>query len=106
MNIDKIIINNYKALKKVELALNAERSIIVGDNEKGKSTLLEAINLVLSGQVNGRNVSYDISPFMFNNDAVTTYIESLQKGEYIQPPTILVEHLSLFRNNPSFVHLS
>jgi putative ATP-dependent endonuclease of OLD family len=44
MNIEKVIIQNFKTLRNFEITLNKELNIIVGDNEAGKSTLLEAIN--------------------------------------------------------------
>jgi len=53
MNIQKVIIQNFKTLRNFEINLNKELNIIVGDNEAGKSTLLDAINLVLTGQLNG-----------------------------------------------------
>ena len=48
MYIDKIKIVNFKSFEgEFELKLNRDLNIIVGDNEAGKSTILEAINLVL-----------------------------------------------------------
>ena len=40
MIFDKIIIDNYKCFRHLELDLANELTIIVGDNETGKSTLL------------------------------------------------------------------
>lgn len=55
MYIDKIKIVNFKSFEgEFELKLNKDLNIIVGDNEAGKSTILEAINLVLSGLVGGK----------------------------------------------------
>ena len=47
MHIKKIKIEGFKTFCKFELALNKHLNIIVGDNETGKTSLLEAINLVL-----------------------------------------------------------
>ena len=46
MRIAKIIINNFRGIKKGEFNL-PNHGVLVGDNNVGKSTLLEAIDLVL-----------------------------------------------------------
>ena len=45
MAINRVKITNYRALRNIDLSLGPAMNIIVGDNETGKSTLLEAINL-------------------------------------------------------------
>ena len=89
--IDKIYVENFKALEKMELCFNDDLTIIVGDNETGKSTLLEAINMALTGQIYGRYLSIELSPYLFNKNAVTNYIEKIKRGEKIAPPHILIE---------------
>lgn len=91
MVVKKIIVENYKCLEKFELDLNNDLNIIVGDNETGKSTLLEAVNLALTGQISGRSVSYEISPYLFNKSVVNEYIEQIKKGENPEPPKVLIE---------------
>ena len=91
MLIKRIIIKNYKSFKDFNLEFTDDCNIIVGDNEAGKSTLLEAINLALTFQLNGRNIAYELSPFLFNKDIVSDYIEKLRKKEKIEPPKILIE---------------
>ena len=88
MNIQKVIIQNFKTLRNFEITLNKELNIIVGDNEAGKSTLLEAINLVLTGQLNGRNINYEISPFLFSKSVVDDYLTKLKAGSNPALPTI------------------
>ena len=49
MYIKKIIIENFKCFEGgFPLELNKGLNILVGDNEAGKSTILEAIHLALS----------------------------------------------------------
>lgn len=100
MNIDRIIIQNFKTLHKFEIPLNKELNIIVGDNEVGKSTLVEAINLVLTGQLNGRNINYEISPFIFSKITVDMYLKQLKSGQNPELPFILIE-VYLY-NKPEF----
>ena len=89
--IEKIYVKNFKTLAKLDLAFNNDLNIIVGDNETGKSTLLEAINMALTGQLNGRYVLAELSPYLFNKKAEETYIKEICKGNYVKPPSILVE---------------
>jgi len=91
MVIERIIIKNYKSFKDFDLSFTNNCNVIVGNNEAGKSTLLEAINLVLTGQLNGRSISYELSPFLFNKSVVDDYIEKLRTKEKVKPPEILIE---------------
>ena len=91
MYIKKLIVKNFKALKGAEVDFNENLNIIVGDNETGKSTLLEAVNLVLSGQINNRNILYDVNPYLFNNDTTQEYFDDLSKGNIGPPPALLIE---------------
>lgn len=66
-------------------------NVIVGGNEAGKSTLLEAIALGLTGRVNGRRAEEEISPYWFNKDTVAEYFAAVAAGESPEPPEILIE---------------
>lgn len=68
-------------------------NILVGTNDTGKSTLIEAINLALTGRIHGRMLSQELSPYLINLDATREYVEQLQKGgEQIQtPPEMIIE---------------
>jgi len=103
MNIEKIVIQNFKSLDKFEIKLNKELNIIVGDNEAGKSTLLEAINLVLTGQLNGKNINYEISPFLFSKVVVNDYLVKLKANQNPELPSILIE--AYLYNKPEFARL-
>ena len=91
MHITKVIIKNYRCLRDCTVNLNDKLNVIVGDNECGKSTLLEAIHLALSGQLNGRPLVTELHPHIFNQTTVREYIEALQAGKVAPPPTILIE---------------
>jgi predicted ATP-dependent endonuclease of OLD family len=71
--------------------LDSKLNVIVGNNECGKSTLLEAIHLTLSGQLNGRPLITELHPHLFNQAAVDEFIAALQARKVAPPPTILIE---------------
>ncbi len=103
MHLERVIIKNFKTLHEFEISLNKELNIIVGDNEAGKSTLLEAINLILTGQLNGRNINYEISPFLFSKIVVDEYLVKLKSGEHPELPVIIIE--AYIHNEPEFARL-
>jgi len=92
LRLEKLVIENFKAFKgHFELSLNDGLNIVVGDNEAGKSTILEAINLALTGQIYGRHIKNELSQYLFNIDVVKEYCESLKSNAPSQPPSILIE---------------
>lgn len=66
-------------------------NIIVGDNESGKSTLLEAISLALTGKLNGRWAREELNPFWFNASAVDDFFTKYGTSSQVAPPEILIE---------------
>jgi AAA15 family ATPase/GTPase len=64
---------------------------LVGDNEAGKSTILEAIHLALSGLFGGRYLKNELPQYVFNNAVVEDYITKLNDAGAIPiPPHILI----------------
>ena len=53
MTIVKMLVKNYKLLKDVIIDYNPEINILVGDNDAGKSTILEALSIITTGKLNG-----------------------------------------------------
>lgn len=93
MNIVKIHIENFKTFKgSFKLTLNKGINILVGDNEAGKSTIIEAIHLALTGLHNGKYFKNELSQYVFNNEVIAEYIQSLEQNNTAQPlPKILIE---------------
>src|SRR3569833_3046485 len=91
MFITKNHIENYHCLRDTTVSLNSHLNIIVGDNECGKSTYLEAIHLALSVQLNGRPIQTEIHPHLFSSEAISDYIRALNANSATAPPTILIE---------------
>lgn len=92
MAIRKIKIENFKCFKGIfEIELNKGLNILVGNNETGKSTILEAIHIALTGLYCGRNIRNELSQYLFNKDVVASYIESVNSGTALPPPYICIE---------------
>lgn len=90
MFISKMKIHNFKCYRDFEIDLEEGLNIIVGDNEAGKSTILEAINLALTGIISGKSIWNEISQYIFNKEAVDEYIASLVTSP-IELPYITIE---------------
>jgi putative ATP-dependent endonuclease of the OLD family len=93
MHIEKVLIENFKCFKgQFKIELYNGLNILVGDNESGKSTILEAIHLALTGLMNGRYLRNELTQYIFNNEIVLEYIKSLKNDNTpIPPPYILIE---------------
>jgi putative ATP-dependent endonuclease of OLD family len=91
MCIERVIVKNYRTLDFLDLAIRPHLNIIVGDNESGKSTLLEAINLALKCQINRRSASAELHPYLFNAACVDDFLTKLRSGVQAEPPSILIE---------------
>lgn len=103
MAIRKIKIRNFKCFYGLfELELNSGLNILVGNNETGKSTILEAIHLALTGLFCGKGIRNELSQYLFNNKVVETYIQSVNAGKALPPPSILVEIYFEGSINPEF----
>lgn len=89
--IEKIFIQNYRIFDHFDIELNGNINIVVGDNEAGKSTILEAVNLALTKRLNGRLIEYELSPYIFNQKCVDEYLKSLEAGKPAQLPEIIIE---------------
>ncbi|SEA14699.1 putative ATP-dependent endonuclease of the OLD family [Arachidicoccus rhizosphaerae] len=87
MHINKIQIENFKSFQGTfNLSLNKGLNILVGDNEAGKSTIIEAIHLALTGLYNGKYLKNDLSQYLFNNQVVSQYLQSLEPDKTASPP--------------------
>jgi putative ATP-dependent endonuclease of OLD family len=92
MYISKVNIENFKCYKgKFSLNLNQGINILVGNNEAGKSTILEAIHLTLTGMLNGKYLKNELSQYLFNRDIDKAYIANLNTSSQLPPPYILIE---------------
>jgi energy-coupling factor transporter ATP-binding protein EcfA2 len=73
----KVLIRNYRVFKKFELGLEPGVNVVIGNNDAGKSTLLEAINLALTFRLHGNPITSELSPFLFNWATTQEYVKAL-----------------------------
>ncbi len=103
MPIERIVIENFKSFRRLNLPLKPHMNLVVGNNEAGKSTLLEAIHAVVTGQLHGRNIAYEITPYLFHQPTVHEYLAEIQAGRNAPPPHIRIE--AYLGNDPGFAAL-
>jgi hypothetical protein len=89
--LSRIVIKNYRVFRDFELAFNSEMNILVGDNAAGKSTLIEAVGLAMTGRLHGRQMAQELSPYLFNGGAVAEYLTAVRAGGKPAPPEILID---------------
>lgn len=86
-SIAKLKLTNYKRFKQFEFIPNERMNIIVGDNEAGKSTILEAIDLVISGNIRKvENIGIDR---IINTDSIDEFLKGSKK--YDELPVVRIE---------------
>ncbi|ONH63216.1 ATP/GTP phosphatase [Streptococcus parauberis] len=83
--IDKIVIKNFKQFSDLEIDCNAGRNIFIGENGSGKSSILQAINLVMSGSYAQIEKNGLIN--LFNSNSISDFL-SLGTHNF---PELLVE---------------
>lgn len=95
--IRRLVISNYRRFKHLSLEFGAGINVLVGPNDCGKSTILEAIQLALTGRLGARSFQQALTPHIVNRAATDEYRAGLTSGakRASLPPTVSVElHLS------------
>ena len=103
--INKITLHNYRRFIDYEVGFNQEKNIIIGDNEAGKSSIISAIDLVVSGnETKVRAVGIDN---IFNYNATKNFLDLHKSDRTIAKlPTVTVDlYLSNVTDAPNVVDL-
>lgn len=98
--IEKIIIENFKCFNgRFELEFNKDTNILVGNNGIGKTTIIEAIHMALTGTFKGKSIKNSLNEYFFNKKIVEEYLKDFRNSE---KPKILIE---LYVDNKKFPNL-
>ena len=91
MKIDKLLIKNFKIFEDITIHFNNDINIFVGENDSGKTTILEALSLVLTGKLNGGTILTRLNPDWFNYTVRKKYKDSLDTPTPSELPMIVIE---------------
>ncbi|MDP4092804.1 MAG: AAA family ATPase [Bacillota bacterium] len=93
MKIKKILIHNYKMFKDEIINLNEGFNIFVGNNDSGKSTLLEILQILISGKIDNYSFERQLKASYFNYDIRSAFrLQLVQPDIKIQElPSIILE---------------
>ncbi|MGL5384670.1 MAG: ATP-dependent nuclease [Serratia sp. (in: enterobacteria)] len=89
MLVESLRLLNFKKFSDKTFEFNEDINIFVGDNNAGKSTILEALEIVLNFQYRGRSFNKEFSPDLFSKEAVYSYLASPMKPEDL--PVLVIE---------------
>lgn len=91
MKINKLVIKNYKLIRDAVIPLNPEINIFVGENDAGKSSILEALSILTTGKLNGIALERQLKANLFNSAIRQEYIDAVVAGQTPAPPQIVFE---------------
>ena len=77
--IYKLKLKNFCKFKDLTIEFDENLNILLGDNEAGKSTILSAIDIVLSGS-RSKVETYGLES-LFNNETIQEFLSSDKKIE-------------------------
>ena len=101
--IEKVRIQGYRIYRDFTFAPNRRLNLVSGANESGKSTLLEAIALALTGRIGGRAAAEQLNPYWFNTVAVDAFVAGLKERPRLPWPEIRIE--LFLENSDELQHL-
>lgn len=94
--INKIKLHNFKRFQEFTVEFNPKINLLIGDNEAGKSSILSAINIVLSGSRN-KIESLGLDSF-FNLNTIQSFLSSNKSYENL--PVLYIELYLNEQSNP------
>ena len=72
-SIQKLVLKNFKRFRSLELDFDNELNILVGGNEAGKSSVLQALDLVMSASRSKESSGLES---LFNQDCIREFLAS------------------------------
>jgi len=95
-HIKKIKLKNFKKFETFTIDFDSEINLFIGDNEAGKSSILTAIDIALSGSRN--KIETHGLDNLFNQNTIDTFLSSEKKYEDL--PVLFVELYFNEQHNP------
>lgn len=94
--VSRLVVRNFKRFQDFGVDLKPGLSVFVGNNEAGKSSVLEALLLVLTCRYDGRPLWQSIDPYLFNVRTVEDFFSAARRGVLgVAAPELTIEaHLS------------
>ena len=89
VHVKSIKLINFKKFRDEHLEFNDDVNIFVGDNNAGKSTILEALEIVLNYSHRGRTFNGEFSPDLFHQKAVDQFLATDLSSKYL--PSLIIE---------------
>jgi len=89
--IQKVVLKNFRRFRDTKIEFSPGLNILVGDNEAGKSTVLEAVNLALTSRWQGKFFATELAPHFICLEATNEYLQAVRDGDAPEPPEIAVE---------------
>ena len=77
--IERIKLKNFGRFQDISIGFQKNLNLLIGDNEAGKSTILNAIDFVLSGS-RSKVENYGVDN-LFNTEVIKTFLDSEKKYE-------------------------
>ncbi|RAH33032.1 ATP-dependent nuclease [Pantoea agglomerans] len=107
MRVKSIKLTNFKKFKDEHLEFNDDVNIFVGDNNAGKSTILEALEIVLNYNYRGRTFNTEFTPDIFNKDAVQQFLASDKSAKHLPSLTIeaFIDGVPEYRGTNNFLNV-
>ena len=91
MKIAKLRIINFKLFQNATIEMNSSVNIFVGENDSGKTTILEALSMVLTGKINGGSVISRLNLDWFNATTRQNFKNAIENGMSPELPSIVIE---------------
>jgi putative ATP-dependent endonuclease of the OLD family len=95
-SIEKIKLKNFKRFQEFTVDFDEKINLLIGDNEAGKSSILSAIDIVLSGS-RSKIETYGLDS-LFNLTVIQDFLNSDKKYENL--PKLFIEVYLNEQNNP------
>jgi len=78
MYLEKLIIKNFRGIKNVELTFNKGLNVLIGENNAGKTAIIDALRICMSYGDQRREIYVSPSDFHIEKEAITDTINDIE----------------------------